>query len=93
MSEGDVYINISSRIVAEGDSLPSGEIEWARKLATSIKMRDDDSQRLLACGLVYPVIVVLEKGTRRVLVENGVKMNECEFRGKCISVPQFWPAR
>jgi hypothetical protein len=66
------------RIVAVGDPLHQDEIACGRKLATDNKLRDDvdNSRRLLARGWIYPVIVVLMKQTKSVLIAKCVKVKK-----------------
>jgi hypothetical protein len=77
--EREVFVNVSSRLIGEGEALPTGETSYGSRISAEFKLKDEDSGRYLVSGHAYPVLVVLAKDDRRVLAEKKCKSEELQF--------------
>ena len=80
--EQDIFINVASKIVAEGgiELLKGGSIEYGSTLSGVLKIKDLETGKYLSSGRAYPVAVLLTSD-RKVILENRGEVDE-EFNCK-----------
>jgi len=81
--ENDVFINVASKIVAEGgqELLKGGNTEYGATISGTLKLKDLETGRYLSSGRAYPV-AVLRTAQKKVLVESRAFVDEeflCKF--------------
>ena len=77
--EREAFVKVDSKIIAEGSELKTGAVSYGDKLRAEFKLKDEDSNKYLTAGRAFPVLVVLSKNERQVLLEKKCKINDDEF--------------
>jgi hypothetical protein len=81
--EAEPFGTINSTIVAEGEPLSSAaSIEYGANVSASFKLKDKEADRYLAPGRAFPVLVVLAKSDRSVLIERKCKYVDENYAAK-----------
>lgn len=80
--ESDNFVQVNAKIVGEGEELKGGEIEYGKKISAELKLREESSGKYLTAGRAYPVIAILDKATKKVLLEKKMKIDNEKFIGK-----------
>ena len=77
--EHEAFVKVDSKIIAEGSELKKGTVGYGEKLSAEFKLKDEDSSKYLTAGRAFPVLVVLSKNNRQVLLEKKCKIRDEDF--------------
>lgn len=80
--ESDNFVQVNAKIVGEGEELKGGEVEYGKKISAELKLKEQDSGKYLTAGRAYPVIAILRKSDKKVLLEKKMKIDDNKFEGK-----------
>jgi hypothetical protein len=78
----EIFVRVRSKIVAEGEALAASKVEYGSTVKAEFKLKDEEGGRYLSAGRAFPVLVILSKATRKVLLEKKCKIDDDKFLTK-----------
>ena len=77
-----LFVKVSSKVVAEGEELPKGKLEYGSKISTEFRLKDQDTNKYLEAGYAYPIIAILRASDRQILIEKKAKSDDDKYSVK-----------